>query len=298
MSSARDATLTTPKRPVTRRHGNAYEIFILVLTIMSLVIMGLLLLPLTEPTHEALRLYDNLICIVFLADFAYNLTGSHPRREYLIKQRGWLDLLGSIPSVGGGFRLTALLRLARLSRLARITRLLGGQHRKELVSDVLGNRSQYATFITLLLVLLEASTASLLVLEFESRSPDANIKTGGDALWWTFVTLTTVGYGDHFPVTTLGRMTAVALMFAGVGVIGALASILASMLVSPAPTDDAKSDPDAATSDAALTGTRAELELTRAELTKTRTEMAELRQLIADERGETPGATLEERPPS
>jgi voltage-gated potassium channel len=73
------------------------------------------------------------------------------------------------------------------------------------------------------------------VLQLESHAPDANIHTGGDALWWAVVTITTVGYGDHFPVTGLGRLTAFLVMVAGVGIIGALASILASFLVtSPA----------------------------------------------------------------
>jgi hypothetical protein len=54
------------------------------------------------------------------------------------------------------------------------------------------------------------------VLQFESRSPDANITTGGDALWWSAVTITTVGYGDYFPVTTLGRFAGLLVMLAGV----------------------------------------------------------------------------------
>lgn len=283
--------MTAATVPVVRAHGNAYEIFILVLTIMSLVIMGLLLMPLAEPVHEALRFYDNLICVVFLADFAYNLSGSHPRREYLIKNRGWLDLLGSIPAVGGGFRITALLRLARLSRLARIMRLLRGQRRKELITDVLHNRSQYAMFITLLLVLLVVSTASVLVLEFESFSPDANIKTGGDALWWSFVTLTTVGYGDRFPVTTLGRMTAVGLMFAGVGVIGALASILASLLVSSPSAPESQASPETrpvASASESPTDMAAELARTRADLDAARSELAELRARLNGGAGSPP----------
>ena len=75
--------------------------------------------------------------------------------------------------------------------------------------------------------------SSVLVLEFESFAPPgaANIETGGEALWWAVVTITTVGYGDFFPVTFFGRLTGVAVMFAGVGIIGALASILASILV-------------------------------------------------------------------
>ena len=85
-----------------------------------------------------------------------------------------------------------------------------------------------------MLALIVLTVASVLVLQFESKSPDANITTGGDALWWAVVTITTVGYGDKYPVTAAGRVTAVFVMFAGVGIIGALASILSSVLV-PAP---------------------------------------------------------------
>jgi voltage-gated potassium channel len=219
-------------RPVLRQHGNPYNIFILVLTLFSLAIMGVLLLPLDDDTRQLLTLYDNIICLIFLGDFAMNLAGARPKRAYVIGQRGWLDLLGSIPSFGF-LPFTALFRLARLSRLARIGRLLSGKNRKQLVADVVQNRGQYATFITVLAAGMVLSVASVLVLQFESRDPDANIQTGGDAIWWGIVTLTTVGYGDRFPVTFLGRLTGVSVMLAGVGIIGALASILASVLVPP-----------------------------------------------------------------
>jgi len=101
------------------------------------------------------------------------------------------------------------------------------------------NRGQYAIFITLLTMLVVLTVSSVLILKFESRSPDANITTGGDALWYAIVTITTVGYGDTYPVTTLGRKVAVVVMFAGVGIIGALASILASILVPSPKTDGA-----------------------------------------------------------
>lgn len=231
-------------------HGNAYNIFILVLTILSLAIMVLLVLPIPQNVYDILWIYDNAICFVFLADFAYNMSLSQPKREYFIHQRGWLDLLGSIPSLGI-FKLTALFRLARLSRLARIARLLQGNKKKQLIEDVLDNRGQYAAFITLLAGLLVLVVSSVLVLEFETvttapAGKTPNITTGGDALWWSFVTITTVGYGDYFPVTQLGRIVGIFVMFSGVGIIGALASILASVLV-PDPTPD---EPATATTDA------------------------------------------------
>ena len=228
----------TAEKAILRVHSNSYNIFILVLTIYSLALMALLILPIDEDTRQLANLYDNAICVIFLIDFAYNLTGAKPKRGYFIGQQGWIDLLGSIPSFGV-LRLTALLRLFRLFRLARILRLLRGNNKKQLVADVVNNRGQYATFITILLAGLVLSVASILVVQFENRSPDANIKTGGDALWWAIVTITTVGYGDFYPVTALGRITAVFVMFSGVGIIGALASILASMLVSPPSSDGA-----------------------------------------------------------
>jgi voltage-gated potassium channel len=149
--------------------------------------------------------------------------------QYFIGERGWLDLIGSIPTFGlsqyGG-----LLRLARLSRLARITRLFRGEGKREITRDVLANRGEYAGFVTLVLAMTVISVASVLVLQTESRH-GGNITTGGDAIWWAVVTITTVGYGDFYPVTTFGRVVAVFVMFAGVGIIGALASILASILI-------------------------------------------------------------------
>jgi voltage-gated potassium channel len=181
-----------------------------------------------------------------LIDFFLNLRSASKKSDYFIKERGWLDLLGSIPSLGlltnfGKF--AGLFRLARLSRFARITRLLRGENKKTLVKDVLENRSRYALFITILLTILVLTVASVLVLQFESQSPEAKITTGGDALWYAIVTITTVGYGDYFPITAAGRVTAMFIMFMGVGIIGALASILASLLVGGAPPEEEETPP-------------------------------------------------------
>jgi voltage-gated potassium channel len=273
----------TQQAPMLRTHGNSYNIFILVLTVFSLAIMVLLILPLNEETKTLLRMYDNGICVIFVGDFAFNLMGARPRRGYFIGQRGWLDLLGSIPSVGV-FQLGALLRLARLSRLARITRLLRGQAGKDLVLDVLQNRSQYATFITILLAGMVLAVASILVLQFEAGVPDANIKSGGDAIWWGLVTITTVGYGDFFPVTTMGRATGIFVMFAGIGIIGALASILASLLVSPAPTDPEPAPDAAATSPDRAVAPPMATDAIAEELALLRAEIAELRGTLSVDR--------------
>jgi len=263
-----------------RKPSNAYSIFILVLTILSLAVMVVMLLPLSDTTLKLLGVYDNLICVIFLIDFFLNMRAASKKSDYFIGQRGWLDLLGSIPSFGV-FKLGGLLRLARLSRLARITRLLRGEQKKALVKDVLDHRSQYAVFITIFLTILVLTVASVLVLQFESKSADANITTGGDALWYAIVTITTVGYGDFYPVTAAGRVTAVFIMFAGVGIIGALASILASLLVAPSSSEEESAAEGEATPAAtSVPAATAPALSVQEELKAVREELAVMRQML------------------
>lgn len=76
--------------------------------------------------------------------------------------------------------------------------------------------------------------AALAVLDAERSSPDANIETFGEAIWWAFVTITTVGYGDYFPVTAAGRMIAVLLMAGGVAVLSVVTATISSWIIDKA----------------------------------------------------------------
>ena len=67
----------------------------------------------------------------------------------------------------------------------------------------------------------------------ESRAPNGNIKTASDAIWYTYVTITTVGYGDTFPVTNLGRLIGMGIMTAGVALFGTLTGYLANAFLAP-----------------------------------------------------------------
>jgi voltage-gated potassium channel len=251
------------EKSASSRHSNAYNLFILVLTVISLVIMAVMLLPLDDTTIGLLRFYDNFICVIFLIDFFINLRAVSPKSDYFIKERGWLDLLGSIPSLGTAFKFSGLFRLARLSRFFRITRLLRGQGKKELAEDLVKNRREYTAFITILLAIIVLAVASVLVLQFESQSPEASITNGWDAFWYSIVTITTVGYGDFYPITFWGRVTAIFIMIAGVGIIGVLASILSSFLMGEPTISTENESPDTTSVEGKITAIKNELVILR-----------------------------------
>jgi voltage-gated potassium channel len=227
-----------------RRINYVYHLFIFALTVFSLIIMVALFLPLEEAAIGLLQAYDTYICLFFFIDFLINLKQAPNKSRYFLKEGGWLDLIGSIPSPSVAYKFLCLLRLARLSRLRRIAYLLRGTHRDDYVEDVLENRTRYTAFITIFFAISILASASVLVVQFESASPDAVIKTGWDAFWYSVVTITTVGYGDFYPVTFWGRVTAIFIMLTGVGIIGALASLLSSVLLNRVPAGIKKEIPE------------------------------------------------------
>jgi voltage-gated potassium channel len=84
-------------------------------------------------------------------------------------------------------------------------------------------------FVAILSIMIVAGSSSILIAE--SGDPNANIKTSEEALWWSFVTLATVGYGDYYPVTTGGRIIAVVMSLGGIGLFGAFTGTLMNYFI-------------------------------------------------------------------
>ncbi len=204
-----------------------YQLFMLALCVYVLVALAAeaILQPDAE-TRQLLQYADTAICAVFLLDFVLCLYRAEDRWRYLYTW-GWLDLLSSIPTVG-------VARWGRAARVARIFRVLRGvRATKSLAGVALARRAESAFLAASLIAILMLIVAGVLILQVETAA-QSNIRTAEDALWWALSTITTVGYGDRYPVTTEGRLVAALLMCAGVGLFGMFSGFLAAWFVAPA----------------------------------------------------------------
>lgn len=173
-------------------------------------------------TSKLLTFFDYFICAFFFIEFCYRFIKADNKLAFM--KWGWIDLLSSIPMIDY-LRAGRILRLIRLFRVIRAFRST-----KQLLNHIFSNKAKGAlTSVSILAVLLIIFSA-IAILEVEN-DPNSNIKTAEDAIWWTYTTITTVGYGDKYPVTTEGRILAMVLMTFGVGFFGTFTAYIASIFV-------------------------------------------------------------------
>ena len=205
-------------------HSN-YEMFILALSILSLANILVILLSPSILTKRVVATYDFLLAFGLLGDFIIRLIRAPDKAKYFFKDFGWLDFLGSLPING--------FRIARLFRIIRVIRQMQKLGAKKLVKQFSLRRAASTLLGVVFYIILALELASVLILHVELPADQANILTPSDALWWTFVTITTVGYGDHYPVTEIGRGIGLLLMISGITLFGVLTGYLANAFTRP-----------------------------------------------------------------
>jgi voltage-gated potassium channel len=240
-----------PERAIGNELGNlGYELFIMALSCLSIVNLVLLLpfMPPDAAQDQVILMVDGVLTVIFLGDFTYRSVKAESFRRYFLHERGWLDLLGSLP----------LLRIFRIFRVLRVGRLMREYGFGVLLNWVTHERAQSALYVVVFLVIVVLETTSIAVLPFEAKSPNANITSAGDALWWGIVTVTTVGYGDQYPVTTGGRLVGVFLLLTGVALFATFTGYLSNAFLAPQkPPERTAAEPDSARD--VLAGIRREL---------------------------------------
>lgn len=202
-----------------------YELFILAISATMLLNIVLTWMLATDEIVDTVIFSFNVgLSLILFGDFIYRMRTAPVPREFFIQGGGWLDLLGCIPVVPFAF--------FRLYRMIWTVRQLDGLGTRELYDEISTFRTGGAFYLIIFLgiVLLEFASASIVGIEGED--PNANITTASDAIWWAYVTITTVGYGDYFPVTNAGRLIGVLVMTVGVALFTGLTGFLANSFFS------------------------------------------------------------------
>ena len=183
---------------------------------LSLVFLTVIILPYAHPLtpQESLVLHvvDVSLWMVFVLDYMIRFLLASDRRRFVSTH--WFDLLIVI---------VPFLRPLRIVRVIALVVATGRRAGSLIVQQVL--------IYVLLLVIITTSSCAILVYHFENSAAGANIHSLSDAFWWALTTVTTVGYGDRYPVTPAGRGITVVLMIAGIVLMGTITAAIAAKFV-------------------------------------------------------------------
>jgi len=196
----------------------AWELFVLGIALISLLNLFLFALVRNDAVAQVVAVMDIGVTFVFVIDFAARLSVAIDRRSYLTRGYGWLDLLSCIP----GLRVVRFIRV-----IAVVRRFRARAHAEEDVDELFHNRARAILLFVLLLTVLVIEFGSMAILAVEEPVQGSNIKTASDALWYLVVTISTIGYGDQYPVTNMGRLVGTIVIITGVALFSTLTGYLA-----------------------------------------------------------------------
>lgn len=235
-----ESTLDEAERKELQNPG--YELFVAALSILSILNIILVEVISAEDLQYVLLVMNALLSGILFLDFCVRLKSAESRTDYFFRKFGWADLLASVP--------LAQLKILRVFRLIRVYRLLKEYGARNVLRSLRKERAGSALLLLLFVAILVLEFGSLLMLRIEAGAPNGNIKTASDAIWYTIVTISTVGYGDQYPVTNPGRILGTFIIVLGVGIFGTLTGYLANLFLGPSSEEKAAADQESATTSA------------------------------------------------
>lgn len=234
--------MTDRRQEFLDRFERASELPLLILAVLMVPLLAIpLLLHLDGATEAAFVAADWFVWAVFAVEYMVRLSLSTKRWRFI--RREWPDLLIIVLPFLRPLRIVRSARALRLLRLGRLVAFLGvaGHETRRLL---VRHQLHYALLITV--GVLVACAAVVFAVEDGSGG---SIDSFGDSMWWAVTTITTVGYGDTFPVTPAGRGVAAFLMVSGIALFGVLTANLAAFLLERAPGARADTDNERSTDD-------------------------------------------------
>ena len=210
------------------KSGRFFDLFIQVLILLSLISFSLETLPdLNSKTKYILSLFELISVIVFSAEFILRIVLTKSPFKYIFSFFGIIDLLAILPFyLASGIDLRSI-RIFRLFRLFRIFKLLKYNSAIDRVSDAFSSiKKELVVFGVATLFLLYVAAVGIYYCE--NPAQPEKFKSVFHSLWWSVTTLTTVGYGDMYPITTGGKLFTSLIVFIGMGMVAIPTGLLAS----------------------------------------------------------------------
>lgn len=217
--------------------GRAFDLAIQGLIALSLLSFTLDTLPgLSPAAYQALRMIEIVTVLVFTVEYLLRLWVADNRTGFVFSIYGLIDLVSILPfylALGLDLRALRILRLFRLFRIFKLFRYTNAirRFRKALASV----KEELVLYLVATLFLVYLSSVGIYY--FENPAQPEAFASVLHSMWWSFATLTTVGYGDVYPVTTGGRIFTALFMIIGIGVVAVPSGLLASALMKITKTD-------------------------------------------------------------
>jgi voltage-gated potassium channel len=218
------------------------EIVIQILIFLCLINFALETLPnLSEEQRFWIRSFDLFSIGVFTLEYLLRVLGSRPRGKYIFSFFGLIDLLAILPFYLGlnvdlrNLRALRFLRLFRILKLARYSKAMRRFHRAFIIS-----KEEIVLFLVTALILLYL--AGIGIYYFEHHAQPEVFTSMLDGLWWAVATLTTVGYGDIYPITVGGKIFTFLILIVGLGIIAVPTGMVATALAKARSEEDAEED--------------------------------------------------------
>ena len=212
--------------------GRAFDLIVLVLIAISLVTFSLETLPnLPAAAHKAFAYSEVVITLLFTLEYGLRIATAPRKKDYILSFYGIVDLIAILPFyVASGVDLRVL-RAVRMLRIFRILKLAG--YSKAMIDfgqAIRQAKEQFIIFGIAALIVLYVSAAGIYYFEHEAQ-PEL-FASIFHSLWWAIATLTTVGYGDVYPITAGGKIFTFVVLMWGLGIVAVPAGIIASSLSS------------------------------------------------------------------
>lgn len=210
--------------------GRGFDLFVLFLVVYSIVTLTVETVPGLPPVAEqALRISEVAITLAFTIEYVLRVATAPRKRDYIFSFYGVIDLIAVLPfylSLGFDLRAVRAFRLFRIFRIFKVTRY-------SVALERFGKALSYAreeTLIFSLATLIVLYLSAVGIYHFENEAQPEAFSSIFHSLWWAVTTLTTVGYGDVYPVTAGGKAFTFAVLMCGLGIVAVPAGLVSSAL--------------------------------------------------------------------